>query len=63
MNIDRIVTFVNIQKYIIYYTRDVYMELSDWQMIDVSGEYRNVTIVTDNEQTTYFVRIQAATDV
>jgi len=39
------------------------MELSDWQMTDVSGEYRNVTIVTDNEQTTYFVRIQAATDV
>lgn len=52
--------FSNLQRYIIYYTKNPEEVLGDWEKTSVGGDQLEITIPAD-EDTPYNVRIQAAT--
>ncbi|KHN88307.1 Mesocentin [Toxocara canis] len=48
-------------KYIVYYSKTPDDDLGDWERTSVDGDKRQVTIMVDDEDTPYNVRVQAAT--
>uniref|UniRef100_A0A183G3Q2 Protein-tyrosine-phosphatase n=1 Tax=Heligmosomoides polygyrus TaxID=6339 RepID=A0A183G3Q2_HELPZ len=51
-----------IKNYIIYYTKDPDLPLSEWKSETVDGDIRNLTVRVDDEDTPYVVKVQAATN-
>ncbi|TKR67060.1 hypothetical protein L596_023270 [Steinernema carpocapsae] len=51
-----------VKAYIVYYTKDPDAPLSDWQKMSVPGDKTDATIMVDDEDTPYTIRVQAAND-
>lgn len=53
--------YLNLQNYIIYYTKNPDDDLGEWERISVNGDTDETAIKVNDEETPYNIRIQAAT--
>lgn len=50
-----------LQKYTVYYTKDADADLSEWSTKDVDGDQLETVVEDQEEDTPYFIRMQAST--
>uniref|UniRef100_A0AC35TXB2 Titin n=1 Tax=Rhabditophanes sp. KR3021 TaxID=114890 RepID=A0AC35TXB2_9BILA len=52
----------NIKNYVLYYTKDPDAEMSDWKTVVVEGDKLGTTILDQDEDTNYYIKVQAGNE-